>query len=64
MGVIHQFADGSFGIGHITGTNAQNCACNPDRTVNYKARTSGRGGRHQGYTTQVTWNHNTLPVTV
>ena len=64
MGTLHQFADGSFGIGHTTGTDAQNCACKPVRGTKYKARNSGRGGSHQGYNVQVIWKHNALPVTV
>lgn len=64
MATLHKYVDGSFGIGHIINPETQKCICNPVRTSDWKARTSGRGGRHQGYNVTVVWKHNALPVTV
>lgn len=39
------------------------CACKPIKKPIYKGGASGRGGRHQGYTTiRVEWTHNAYPL--
>lgn len=55
---VHKFTVGSF-IGHTSGLD---CPCNPKRETIRKARSSGRGGSHQGYNTSFSFVHYALPV--
>lgn len=54
MGTLHTFKGTSFAR-HLGG---EKCVCKPRRAVDYKPASVGRGGRHQGYKTQVTFHHN------
>lgn len=36
------------------------CPCNPEKITSRKQGASGRGGRHQGYKTEITYRHNML----
>ena len=57
MGIIHTYADNSYGIGHKSGMD---CSCQPTRNVKHIPISRGKRGSHQGYRQAVTINHNVL----
>lgn len=59
----HTFEDKSFGIGHSTANDGADCGCGATRNVKYIGRSSGRGGSHQGYRTEVTVAHKAFAST-
>lgn len=42
---------------------SKDCPCKPRRVTTTKAASSGRHGRHQGYSVKVEWHHNFIPET-
>lgn len=44
-------------VGHTCTLNGE-CVCNPTRIVKTLASTSGKGGKHQGYRQQVSYQHH------
>lgn len=39
---------------------SESCPCNPEKIVKTIGRASGRGGSHQGYRTEVSFQHKIL----
>lgn len=57
MTEIHKPPAGESLIGsHVI---SKDCPCEPVRSTTYRAASSGRHGRHQGYNVKIVWTHQT-----